>query len=57
MNATPQARTETLQVRLRPDEADRLRALAAQEDEPVSLIVRRLIRRHLEQQEASDGTS
>ena len=37
-----------LQVRLRPDEAERLRELAAQDDEPVSALVRRAIRRYVE---------
>lgn len=44
-----------LQVRLRPGEAEKLRELAAKDDEPVSAVVRRAIRRYIEQQEASDG--
>jgi predicted DNA-binding protein len=55
MNTTPQARTETLQVRLRPAEADKLREIAARDDEPVSAIVRRVIRRYIEQAEGGDA--
>jgi predicted DNA-binding protein len=56
MNTTRQARTETLQVRLRPAEVDRLRALAAQDDEmTVSAIVRRAISRYIEQAEGDDA--
>ncbi len=48
MNTTQEKRDRTLQVRLRPAEYDTLAALAAREDEPVSAVVRRAIRRYLE---------
>ena len=44
-------RSIDLRVRLRPSEADKLRELAAQDDEPVSAVVRRAIRRYIEQVE------
>jgi predicted transcriptional regulator len=43
-----------LTVRLPPAEADKLRELAAQDDEPVSAAVRRAVRRYGEQV-ASEG--
>lgn len=44
-------RSIDLRVRLRPSEADKLRELAAKDDEPVSAVVRRAIRRYIEQVE------
>jgi len=43
-------RSQTLQVRLRPADADKLRELAERDDEPVSVIVRRAIRHYVEQE-------
>jgi predicted transcriptional regulator len=45
-------RSIDLRVRLRPTEADKLRELAARDDEPVSAVVRRAIRRYVEQVES-----
>jgi len=48
---TPQdTRSETLRLRLRPAEVANLRELAARDDEPVSAVVRRAIRRYVEQE-------
>jgi len=44
-------RSVDLRVRLRPAEANTLRQLAEREDEPVSAVVRRAIRRYIEQVE------
>jgi predicted transcriptional regulator len=56
MKATQRdTRSQTLQVRLRPAEAAKLRELAAQDDEPVSAVVRRAIRRYIEQQGGRHG--
>jgi predicted DNA-binding protein len=44
-------RSVDLRVRLRPAEALKLRELAAKDDEPVSAVVRRAIRRYIEQVE------
>ena len=47
---TPQdKRDKTLQVRLRPAEYQTLRELAERDDEPVSAVVRRALRRYVEQ--------
>jgi len=43
-----------LRVRLRPAEADKLRELAAKDDEPVSAVVRRALRRYIEDTEGTD---
>jgi predicted transcriptional regulator len=51
---TPAERTEMLRVRLRPAEADKLRELAARDDEPVSAVVRRALRRYIEDTERTD---
>jgi predicted transcriptional regulator len=54
MDTTPQdTRSHTLQVRLRPSEAHKLRELAAEDDEAVSAVVRRAIRRYIE---SAEGT-
>jgi predicted transcriptional regulator len=42
-------------ARIRPTEADKLRELAARDDEPVSAVVRRAIRRYIENVEATDA--
>jgi hypothetical protein len=55
MNTTQDTRRITLQVRLRAAEADTLRELAARDDEPVSVVVRRAIRRYIEQTEGDDA--
>jgi predicted transcriptional regulator len=47
-------RSIDLRVRIRPAEADKLRELAAEDDEPVSAVVRRAIRRYIEQ--ANEGS-
>ncbi len=60
MNApTPQdTRSETLRLRLRPADLAKLRELAARDDEPVSAVVRRAIRRYIDQEGVNtDGTS
>jgi predicted DNA-binding protein len=66
MNPTTDTRAKTLQVRLRPAEYQTLAELAAKDDEPVSAVVRRAIRRYVEdtegtghrkQRSARDGTS
>jgi len=48
-------RSVDLRVRLRPAEADKLRELAAKDDEPVSAVVRRAIRRYVEQVDQDGG--
>ena len=48
-------RSVDLRVRLRPAEADKLRELAAKDDEPVSAVVRRAIRRYVEQVDRDGG--
>jgi predicted transcriptional regulator len=56
MNASERTtRSEMLQVRLRPEEAEKLRELAERDDEPVSAVVRRAVRRYIRQQEARDA--
>lgn len=52
---TDDTRSIALKVRLRPAEADKLRELAEQDDESVSAVVRRAIRRYIET-EVSHGT-
>ncbi len=54
MSTTSDTRRTTLQVRVRPAEADKLRELAAKEDEPVSVVVRRAIRQYI-QREGGDA--
>jgi hypothetical protein len=50
-------RSAVLKVRLRPAEADALRELAEQDDEPVSAVVRRAIRCYIDiETEVSHGT-
>lgn len=53
--STQQTRSIDLRVRLRPSEADKLRELAERDDEPVSAVVRRAIRRYIEQTEGGDA--
>jgi predicted transcriptional regulator len=53
--STQQIRSIDLRVRLRPGEADKLRELAERDDEPVSAVVRRAIRRYIEQTEGGDA--
>ncbi len=57
MNPTMQdnTRSESLRLRLRPAEVAKLRELAAREDETVSAVVRRAIRRLIEQEGAGNG--
>jgi hypothetical protein len=42
-------RSQILQVRLRPSEAEALRKIAERDDEPVSQVVRRAIRNQIKQ--------
>ncbi len=55
MATSQDTRSQTLQVRLRPAEMQTLSELAERDDEPVSAVVRRAIRRYIEQQEANNG--
>ena len=52
---TTDTRSIDLRVRIRPAEADKLRELAAMDDEPVSAVVRRAIRCYIEQAEGQAG--
>jgi predicted DNA-binding protein len=54
MSPADTTRAKTLQVRLRPSEYQTLAELAAQDDEPVSAVVRRAIRRYIENTEGTD---
>jgi len=54
MDATTDKRAKTLQVRLRPAEYQTLAELAAKDDEPVSAVVRRAIRRYVEDTEGTN---
>jgi predicted transcriptional regulator len=47
-------RSVALRLRIRPAEANKLRELAAQDDEPVSAVVRRAIRRYIEDADRTD---
>ncbi len=51
---TPAERTEMLRVRLRPVEANKLGELAARDDELVNAVVRRALRRYIEDAERTD---